>query len=160
MCHENIHEAHFWRAQAQLGACCHTCIKTPTTKVRCLFCYKKRIVWGRLYYQKWCNINRRALICWQHGPLTRHVKLWVAYALGTPGMFSPPPNASWRSRQASRHERHARAVLHVEVAKPRWRGKYFRHSRCTRNPQFYVNAGLTCYSLSKLQQMNRISVML
>ena len=43
-----------------------------------------------------------------------------------------------RSRHAPRHVRHARAVMHVGVANPRWRGKCSRHSRCMRNPQFYV----------------------
>ena len=35
----------------------------------------------------------------------------------------------------SRHVRHARAVVHIEIANPRWQGK---RSRSTRNPQFYV----------------------
>ena len=46
-----------------------------------------------------------------------------------PGTFSPPPiskeTASELSRHASRHVRHARAVMHVGIAKPRWRGKTF-----------------------------------
>ena len=52
-----------------------------------------------------------------HGPLSRYVKLRVAHAPGMPGTFSPPPTSmettSWRSRHASRHVRHARAVMHV-----------------------------------------------
>ena len=47
--------------------------------------------------------------------------------------FPPPPNLketdSERSRHASRHVRHARAVMHVGIAYPRWRGKRSRHSR-------------------------------
>ena len=35
--------------------------------------------------------------------------------------------------------RHARAVLHVKIANPRWRGKRSRHSRRMHNPQFYVS---------------------
>ena len=48
----------------------------------------------------------------------------VAHAQEMPGTFSPLPNsketASSRSRHASRHARHARAVMHVEIANPRW----------------------------------------
>ena len=43
------------------------------------------------------------------------------------------------ARHASRHVRHARAVMHVEIANPRWRGKRSRHSRRMRNPQFCVS---------------------
>ena len=50
-----------------------------------------------------------------------------------PGTFSPPPvsqeTASYRSRHASRHVRHARAVMHVGIADLRWHGKRSRHSR-------------------------------
>ena len=35
--------------------------------------------------------------------------------------------------------RHARAVMHVGIANPRWRGKRPRHSRRMHNPQFYVS---------------------
>ena len=34
---------------------------------------------------------------------------------------------------------HARAVMHVGIANPRWRGKGLRHSRCMHNPQFCVS---------------------
>ena len=54
-----------------------------------------------------------------NGLLTRYVKLRVVHAPGMPGTFSPPPTsketASWRSRHASRHMRHARAVIHVGI---------------------------------------------
>ena len=43
------------------------------------------------------------------------------------------------SRHASRHVRHARAVMHVGITIPRWRGKRSRHSRRMRNPQCYVS---------------------
>ena len=78
-----------------------------------------------------------------YGPLTRYVKLLVAHAPGMPGTFSPQPTsketASQRSRHASRHVRHTRAVMHVRIANPQWRGKRSRHSRRMRNPQFYVS---------------------
>ena len=47
--------------------------------------------------------------------------------------------ADERSRHASRHVRDARAVVHVGIANPRYRGNSFRHSRRMRNPQFYVS---------------------
>ena len=78
-----------------------------------------------------------------HGLLTRYVKLRVAHAPGIPGTFSPPPTpketANERSRHASRHVHHARAVMHVGIANLRWRRKRSRHSRHMRNPQFYVS---------------------
>ena len=40
---------------------------------------------------------------------------------------------------ASRHVRHARAVMHVAIANPRWRGKVRGHSRRMRKPQFYAS---------------------
>ena len=67
----------------------------------------------------------------------------VAHAPGMPGTFSPPPTskelASYRSRHASRHVRGARAVMHVGIDNPRWRGKRSRHSRRMRNPKFCVS---------------------
>ena len=60
-----------------------------------------------------------------------------------PGMFSPQPTsketASSRSQHAPRHVRHARAVMHVGIVNPRWRGKFSRHFRRMRNPQIYVS---------------------
>ena len=68
---------------------------------------------------------------------------WVAHAPGMPGTFSLPPTsketASERSRHASRHVRHACAVMHVGIAKPRWCGKRSRHFRCMQNPHFYLS---------------------
>ena len=77
-----------------------------------------------------------------HGPLARYVKLCVAHAPGMPGTFSPPPTSkepsSWRSRHASWHVRHARAVMHVGIANLRsWR-KHSQYSRRFRNPQCYA----------------------
>ena len=78
--------------------------------------------------------------CHLNGPLTRYVQLRVAHAPGIPGTFSPPPTSKettcWRSRNASQHVRHARAVMHVGFANSRWRGN---RSRCMRNLQFYVS---------------------
>ena len=72
-----------------------------------------------------CTITRQTM----HGPLARYVKLWVAHTPGMPGMFSAPPtskeSASYRSRHASRHVRHARDVMHDGIANPHWRGKTY-----------------------------------
>ena len=77
-----------------------------------------------------------------HWPLTRYVKSRFTHALGMPGMYSLPPTlketASWRFRHASRHVRHARAVMHVGIANPLWRGKRSRHSRRMRDTIFSV----------------------
>ena len=43
-------------------------------------------------------------------------------------------------RHAPRHVIQARAVIRVGIANPRWRGKYSRHSRRMRNPQFYATS--------------------
>ena len=78
-----------------------------------------------------------------YGPFIRYVKLRVAHAPGMPGTFSPSPTsketASLRFRHASRHVRHACAVMHAGIANPQWRGKRSRRSRHMRNPQFYVS---------------------
>ena len=75
-----------------------------------------------------------------NGPLNRYGELRVAHARM---MLYPPPtskeSASLRSRHASRHLRHVRAMMHVGIANPRWRGKRSRHSRRMRNPQFFVS---------------------
>ena len=57
-----------------------------------------------------------------HGPLARYVKLLVAHA---PGTFSPATEFKG-STHASWHVRHARAVMHVGIAYPLWRGKRSR----------------------------------
>ena len=78
-----------------------------------------------------------------YGPLTRYGKLRIAHAPVMPGTFSPPPTskktASWQSRHALRHVRHARAVMHVAIASPRWCGKRSRYSRRMCNPQFSIS---------------------
>ena len=78
-----------------------------------------------------------------HGPLTRYVKLRVAYAPGMPGTFSPPP------RFSDPHMHHGTCVTHIPWCMPgsltsgflwsRWREKFSRHSRRMRNAQFYVS---------------------
>ena len=77
------------------------------------------------------------------GPLTRYVKLWIAHALGVPGRFSPPTTSketlAQHAQHASRHVRHAHALMHVGIANLRWPGKRSWHSRHMRNPQFYVS---------------------
>ena len=75
-----------------------------------------------------------------NGSLTRYAKLRVTHAPGMPGTFYPPPTlketAGYRSRHASRHVHHARAVMRAGIANPRWRVKRSRHSRRMHNPQF------------------------
>ena len=75
--------------------------------------------------------------------LARYVKLQFANAPGMSGTLPPPPTsketASYRSRHSSRHVGHARAVMHVGIANPRWWRKRFRHSRRMRIHQFYVS---------------------
>ena len=83
-----------------------------------------------------------------HWPLIKYLKLRVTHALGMTGRFSRAPTSkettSYRSRLASRLVRHARAVMHVGIANPRWQGKRSRHSRRMRNPQFtYLVRGLS-----------------
>ena len=84
-----------------------------------------------------------------YGPLARYVKLRIAHAPEMPGTFSLSPTSnektSKRSRHASRHVRDARAVMHVGIANPRWRGKRSQNSRCMRNPQFYVSGKRSMY---------------
>ena len=80
--------------------------------------------------EQWQDINE---------PLARYVKLRVAHA---PGTFSPP------SRVSDHDMQHGIGVTHVPWCMPgslfsgflwsRWREKRSRHSRCMRNPQFYV----------------------
>ena len=76
------------------------------------------------------------LICWSwsslHGPLTTYVKLRVARAPGMPGTFFPPPTSKETASYAC-------AMMHGEIADPRWQGKRSRHSRRMRNSQFYVS---------------------
>ena len=87
------------------------------------------------HWPSWCSFG--------HGPLARYRQLWVAHAPGMPGMPSlsttSKETTSYWTRHASRHVRHARAVMHVRIDNPRCRGKRSRHSRRMRNPCFYVS---------------------
>ena len=119
--------------------------------IRCCSMFVFCTILHRLSWQcasSWCNqmlsfIDTEAFVWLFHGPLTIYAKLRVAHAPGMPGTFSPAPTsketASKQSRHASRHVRHARAVMYVRIANPRWRGKRSRHSRRMRNPQVYVS---------------------
>ena len=64
--------------------------------------------------------------------------------------FPPPPTsketAGWRSRHASRHVRHARAVMHVRIAYPQWRGKRSRNSRRIHTRNFTYLARGSCHA--------------
>ena len=79
----------------------------------------------------------------QHGLLTRYTKLRVAHALGIPVMFS----SLLRVSNPDMH--HGMCVTHVPWCMSgsltsgslwsQWRVKCSRHSRCMRNPEFYVS---------------------
>ena len=76
---------------------------------------------------------------------------------GNAGNVSPPPTsketASLRSRHASRHVRHARAVMHTGIANPRRRGKRSRYSWRMRNI-IYANLAIASYHTSSKPGMN------
>ena len=78
-----------------------------------------------------------------NGSITLYVKLWFAHAPGLSGTCFPLPiskkTASKISLHAPRHVRDVRAVMHVGIANPRWRGKRSRHSRRMHKSQFYVS---------------------
>ena len=87
---------------------------------------------GQMYYQL-CHKtqqNKTKL----YGPLTRYVKLRIAHAPGMPGIF--PRLRLQRKPLVSDPGVHARAVMHAEIANPRWQGKRCRHSRRICNPQY------------------------
>ena len=77
-----------------------------------------------------------------YGPLARYVNLRVAHAPGMPETFSPP------SRVSDPDMHQGTCAMHVPWCMPgsltsgflwsRCRGKRSRHSRCMRNPQFYI----------------------
>ena len=101
---------------------------------------------------------------WRQWASYRRSKLRVAHTLAMPVTFSPSltsnETASKRSRHAPRHVRHARAVMHVGIANPRWPGKRSRHSRRMRNPQFCVSCkrpitkSVTYYSRKWARQLD------
>ena len=94
----------------------------------------------------WHNLNGcLATPPWEEGmgllPGTK--KMRVAHAPGMPRTFPSPPTsketASYRFRHASRHVHHTLAMMHVGIAKPRWRGKHSRRYRRMCNRQYYVS---------------------
>ena len=78
-----------------------------------------------------------------HGPLTSYINLWVGHVPGMLGTFFLPPTsketASYRFRNASRHVRHVRVVMHVRIGNLPWQGKRSRYSQHMCNPQFYLS---------------------
>ena len=83
---------------------------------------------------------------------------WASYQIrkivgcacaGMPGASSPQPISKKplfsKAPHASRCMRHARALIHVGIAKPQWRRKRSRHSRRMRNHQFCVSAKRTMH---------------
>ena len=58
-----------------------------------VYAHRRSHLWGTNGYREskvWLiHLNHNETP--KHGPLTRYVKLWVAHALGIPGMFSPQP---------------------------------------------------------------------
>ena len=77
-------------------------------------------------------------------PLVRYVNLRVAHAPEMSGTFYPP------QRVSDPDTHHGMCVTHAPWCMPesmtggflwsRWRGKHSRHSRCMRNPLFFVSA--------------------
>ena len=72
------------------------------------------------------SLNHNNLVCliiiskvFNHGPLARYLNLRVTHATGMPRTFSPPSRVK-RLRQATRHVRHARPVMHAGIANKRF----------------------------------------
>ena len=87
------------------------------------------------------QMNRVNLL--RYGPLARYENSRLAHAPGMPGTFSPTPRVSdpdMHHGTCLTHEPWCmRGSLTSGFLWSRWRGKRFRHSRCMRNPQFYVS---------------------
>ena len=72
--------------------------------------------------------------------LTRYLNVRVAHVPGREGRERFPRHRPQRKLQVSDPGmHHTRALVHVGIANPWWRGKRYRHSRRMRNPQFYVS---------------------
>ena len=74
-----------------------------------------------------------------HGPLARYVKLWVTHAPGMPGTFFFRHRLRRKTLVSDHDMHHGTSVthvplMHVGIAKLRWRGKRSRHSWRTHNP--------------------------
>ena len=97
-----------------------------------------------------------------YGPFTRYVKFWIAHAPGCRERF--PRHRLQRKPLVSDHcMLRARAVMHVGITNPRWRGKRSRHSWRMPNPQIYESDKRPipqCASLQKLQSMNYVPTIL
>ena len=106
------------------------------------------------------HIHVQCAILMGHGPLTRYVNLRVAHAPRMAGTFSPPPWAS----DSDMH--HGTCMTHVPWCIPGsltsgflwiwWQGKRSRHSRCMRNPQFYVLVRGPCHLLTFTETFIRV----
>ena len=94
----------------------------------------------------------------------QYVKLRVAHTPGMPGMSSPPLTsneaARKRSRHASRHVCHARALMHVGIANQRWWGNVFGIPGACVTPNFtYLGRGqLRCKLKLILSRVPGLSV--
>ena len=109
-----------------------------------------------------CHMPRWNLVnIGPHGPLTRYVILWVAYAPGMPGTFF----TILRVSDPNMH--HGTCVTHVPWSLPesltsgflwsQWRGKRSWHSKRMRNQQFNVSGKrrMVCHLLSSNPSTNQ-----
>ena len=117
--------------------------QTRTSLLGCLITAFRCYLWieiraeGRAYNIRYVTQNGRRM------RLARYIKLQDAHAPGMPGTFFPPPRAS----DPDMH--HGTFVTIVPWCIPGsltsgflwsgWRGKRPRHSRCMRNPRFYLS---------------------
>ena len=73
-----------------------------------------------------------------NGPLTRYANLQIAHVSRMPGTLSPW-STSRKPLVSDPCVHHARALMHLGIAKPRWREKRSRHSWRMRNPPFCIS---------------------
>ena len=95
-----------------------------------------------------------------NGPLTRYAKLWVTHTPGMPRTFSPPPRICNPVMHHGTYVTHVPGCMTGSLTRgfhwSRWRGKRSRHSRCMRNPSFYVS-GKRPTALCDLQHSQMIA---
>ena len=95
-------------------------------QIALILCRLKSLVTGQFVYL--LVTSNAESVLWA---FARYVEVWVAHAPGMPGTFfsSPQDSVPW--------------CMPGSVTNgffwSRWRGKSSRHSRCMRNPQFYVS---------------------
>ena len=91
-----------------------------------------------LYGDKLQYIYWRQTVC-HHGDVC--VVQWASYQIRKTAGCACAGNAGnvFPTTDFKGNVRDARAVMHVEIAYPRWRGKRSRHSRRMLKPQFYVS---------------------